>query len=83
MQQFKTKELKQRIINRFGSIAELCKAAGITNPQRYEQALEQGGLTRRDIERTANALEIEPQEIDFYFFRPLEVPKQSAEPCKV
>ena len=83
MQQFENKELKNLIMHRFESIAEFCEAAGITDAEQFAQDLERSDMSAQDIIKAAQALNINPQEIDFYFFRPLEDPNQSPDPCKV
>lgn len=83
MQHFENKELKNLIMHRFGSIAAFCEAAGITDAEQFAQDLERSDMSTQDIIKAAQALEIEPQEIGFYFFRPASDPNQSPDPCEV
>ena len=74
MQKFETRELKQKIAQSFESIAQFCKAAGIENPEQFESDLEAGNIGAPDIIKAVNVLEIQSEEIGFYFFRPIETP---------
>lgn len=69
-----TSELTNKIMREHESIAAFCEAAGICNPAEFEQELSEGDLSVEHIEKTAQALSISPEEIDFYFFRPAPVP---------
>lgn len=67
--------LKQKINEKYGSPAALCKAAGIADPDTYEQELEQfTDMSAEHITRTAEALELLPEEIGLYFFAPATDP---------
>ena len=74
MQQFENKELKNLIMHRFESIAAFCEAAGITDAEQFAQDIERSDMSAQDIIKAARVLDIKPQEIDFYFFRPASDP---------
>ena len=63
-------ELTSKIMREHESIAAFCEAAGIDNAAEFEQELSEGNLSAERIEKAAQALDILPEEIGFYFFRP-------------
>jgi len=67
-------ELTNKIMREHESIAAFCEAAGIVNPAEFEQELSEGNLSIEHIEKAAQALNILPEEIGFYFFRPASDP---------
>ena len=67
-------ELTNKIMREHESIAAFCEAAGIVNPAEFEQELSEGNLSIEHIEKAAQALNILPEEIGFYFFRPAADP---------
>ena len=69
-----TSELTNKIMHEHESIAAFCEAAGIVNPAEFEQELSEGNLSIEHIKKTAQALSILPEEIGFYFFRPVPDP---------
>jgi len=67
-------ELTSKIMREHESIAAFCEAAGIDNAAEFEQELSEGNLSAERIEKAAQALDILPEEIGFYFFRPASDP---------
>ena len=70
-----TSELTSKIMREHESLAAFCEAAGIDNPEAFNQELSTGDLSAANIEKAARALSIPPEEIGFYFFRPASDPK--------
>lgn len=67
-------ELTNKIMQEHESIAAFCTAAGIVNTAEFEQELSKGDLSAEHIKKAAQALDILPEEIGFYFFRPASDP---------
>lgn len=74
MTKFDNELLKQKIASKYADTAAFCEAAGIDNAAEFEQELSEGNLSAERIEKAAQALDILPEEIGLYFFKPATDP---------
>ena len=70
MSRFNNTLLKNKIMQSYESIAAFCEAAGIENAPEFEQELDAGDIQAQSIIKAAEALQLLPEEIGFYFFAP-------------
>ena len=59
------------IDRKYKTRAEFCKVAGISESEFNKEIRSANGIKAETINKAVKALEIPPQEIDYYFFAPV------------
>ena len=67
--EFDHSKLKGRIVEKYGSVAEMCRQLGY-EPTKMSVKLNHTGFTRADIVKISDHLGISQEEIGLYFFTP-------------
>ena len=68
MEPYNNNRVRGKIVEMFGTIAEFCKATGISPDVVSLKLANKTRMSREDVETWATALQIEPADWYYYFF---------------